>query len=51
MHKNVISNNYYHFVVAATTTLQNFGPHPISDPPLRVSLDDYTPLGSLREPM
>jgi len=33
----------------ATTTLQNFGLHLISDPPLGVSLDDYKPSGSLRE--
>ena len=36
-------------VVATTITLQNFGLHPISEPPLRVSLDGCTHSGSLRE--
>ena len=36
-------------VVAATTTFQNFGLNPISDPLLRVLLDDCTHSGSLSE--
>ena len=36
-------------IVAATTTLQNFGLHLILEPPLRVSLDSSIHSGSLRE--
>lgn len=38
-------------VVVATTPLQNFVLHLISEPPLGVSIDDCKPLGSLHEPV